>query len=211
MKTTCFLSLLLPCLVFAQDDNLDTNVGRGLDQAQRVEELRSDANRSVTVIAATIAPEEIDRAVLNRLMQEIARSPEVAKRRLGIDSDELQDIFITISNARGFINGSEMSNVRAMCRAWNSSTLSGDARIGEALDAYKYREQLTRNFIAKYYAVVIADIESFLSEPAKVSFHAYMDDRRRRMANAGAASWGSIVQNISNGSDTVKFHCRDQS
>ena len=98
MKATYFLTLLLPCLVFAQDEKLDTNVGRGLDQNERIEELRSDTNRSVTVIAATIAPEEIDRAVLNRLMQEIARSPEVAKRRLGIDSDELQDIFIAISN-----------------------------------------------------------------------------------------------------------------
>lgn len=191
-------------------ENLDPQIVDGrLNQDQRLRGIRAQPSRELQVIAPTIAPEEIDRAVLNRLMQEIVRSPEVAKRRLGVDDIQLQDIFIVISNARNFINPNEMANIRAMCDAWENSSLSGDAKIVEALDAYKRREQFTRNFIARYYRVVLGDIESVLPETARVSFNAYMDDRRRRMANAGILSYGSIVQNVSNGSDTVRFHCRD--
>ncbi|MEX0964202.1 MAG: hypothetical protein WDZ52_09220 [Pseudohongiellaceae bacterium] len=101
-----------------------------------------------------------------------------------------------------------MANVQAMCAAWDSSTAEGEARIIEAIAAYKAREQLTKTFIAKYYSVVLDDIESQLDETSRLRFRAYMDDRRRRMANSGTTTWGSPVQNISAGADTIKFHCR---
>ena len=134
----------------------------------------------------------------------------MAQIRLGVDASELQRLSITISNARNFINGSEMANVRAMCNAWENSILTGDARISEALDAYAAREQFTKDYIAKYYRVVLSDIESNLSSAAKTSFSAYMDDRRRRMATAGTVSFGSIAQNTYNGAEAVRFHCRAQ-
>ena len=65
------------------------------------------------------------------------------------------------------------------------------------------------NFIEKYYGVVRSDIDSFLAEESQLLFAAYMDDRRRRMANAGATSSGAIVQNLGSGTDTVRFHCHD--
>lgn len=160
------------------------------------------------MLSATLSAEEIDRAVLNRLMGEISRDPATTKVRLGLDDSQLQEIFITLSNARGFINGSEMQNVAAMCAAWNSSAQSGDARIEEALAAYSAREQLTKAFIAKYYSIVLYDIESLLDAPSRSLLANYMEDRRRRMANAGATSWGSPVQNIRSGTDTIAFHCR---
>lgn len=171
-------------------------------------EYLSTQPRDLTVLAETLAPQEIDRAVLNRLMVEINRDPENTKKRLGLNEPELQEMFITLSNARGFINGSEMANVRAMCTAWGSSTAQGEARIEEALQAYRDRERQTRAFIAKYYGVVLFDIESQLNATSKSLLQAYMDDRRRRMANAGATTWGSPVQNISAGTDTINFHCR---
>lgn len=180
-----------------------------LDRQQIIENMRAQGTLQPRVLAPTIAPEEIDQAVLNRLLQEIIRSPEVAKIRLGVDDNQLQDIYVAASNARSFINGSEMQNVRAMCNSWNQSALTGDDRVNEALDAYKAREQLTRNFIAKYYRVVLAEIEANLSTQAKSSFNNYMDDRRSRMANAGIVSPGAIVQNLYDGTDSIKFHCRN--
>ena len=201
--------LLLAGSILAQDELRPLPVDDGLNQHQQISEIRNQQGRELKVIAPTLAAQEIDRAVLNKLQQEIARSPEVAMLRLGVDEAQLQDISIAISNAHIFINGSEMANVRAMCKAWNNSELSGDAKITEALDAYKTRAQFTRDFIAKYYYVVLEDVRATLSATAKVSFNTYMEDRRRRMANAGATSFGSIVQNITNGSETIRFHCRN--
>jgi hypothetical protein len=82
----------------------------------------------------------------------------------------MEDIFITISNARSFINNNEIANIRAMCDAWNNSDETGDARIELALDAYKQRNQFTKNFIAKYYNIVLIDIESTLDIQQKITF-----------------------------------------
>jgi len=169
-----------------------------LDKNKAIETYRSSKPRDLTVLVETLAAEEIDRAVLNRLMQEISSEPENTQARIGLNADQLQEIFITISNARGFINGSELQNVQAM----------GEERIVEALAAYKAREQLTKRFIAKYYRVVLHDIESLLDETSLSRFNAYMTDRRRRLANAGIRSGGAPVQNISAGTDTIAFHCR---
>lgn len=209
-------SLILTTLVFAfscfaqekEDLPLAQINELTLDKQQIIENIRTPGPLQPRVLAPTISPEEIDQAVLNRLLQEIIRSPEVAKIRLGVDDNQLQDIFVAASNARNFINGSEMQNVRAMCNSWKQSVLTGDARVNEALDAYKAREQLTRNFIGKYYRVVLADIEANLTERAKSSFNNYMDDRRRRMANAGVVSPSAIVQSLYDGAETIDFHCR---
>ncbi|MBL4890656.1 MAG: hypothetical protein JKX91_02290 [Rhizobiaceae bacterium] len=140
-------------------------------------------------------------------MQEINSTPANSKIRIGINDSQLKELFIIPSNARGFINGSEMANVRAMCTAWYESTTSGEARIVEAIAAYKAREQLTQTFITKYYSVVLFDIEALLNEKSLPLFRAYMNDRRRRLANAGMTSWGPPVQNIRAGTDTIDFHC----
>ncbi|HAT28507.1 MAG TPA: hypothetical protein DCS89_15930 [Gammaproteobacteria bacterium] len=186
-----------------------TGIDGLINQGQAIEDIRLGTTREVKVIAPTLAPEEIDRAVLSRLMQEIVSSPELTQRRLGVDENQLQNIFITLSNARSFINDSGMANIRAMCRAWDKSELTGNDRIREALSAYSRRQQLTRNFIEKYYRVVRSEIDSFLAEESKLLFSAYMDDRGRRMANAGATSSGAIVQNLGSGTETVQFHCHD--
>ena len=162
------------------------------------------------MIAPTIAPEEIDRVVLNRLMQQIARDPDTVRAQLEVSDEQLQDIFITISNARNFVNNSEMANVRAMCRAFNDSELQGDARIQKALDAYKARARFTTNFIARYYRIVLANVEVGLSDVSLTLFNEYMVDRRRRMANAGTVTWGVVVENISSGTESVEFHCHRQ-
>lgn len=164
--------------------------------------------REPRVLAPTLAPEELDRAVLNRLMQEIAHSPDRTAEILSLDDDELQNTYIYLSNARSFINNNESANLRAMCLAWNASTATGDARIAEALDAYKRRRQFTLDFIARYYRVVIADIESALDELSQRQFQRYMEDRRGRMANSGATSFGAVVENISSGRETVQSHCQ---
>lgn len=166
--------------------------------------------REPRVLAPTLAPEELNRAVLNRLMQEIVHSPERTAEILSMNEEELQNTTIYLSNARSFINNNESANLRAMCLAWNASTASGDARIAEALDAYKRRRQFTLDFIARYYLVVIADIESALDAQSQRQFQRYMEDRRMRMANSGATSFGAVVENISSGRETVQFHCQRQ-
>lgn len=173
-----------------------------------VDEYLTPQSRDLTVLTQTLSVEEIDRAVLNRLMGEISTDPQRTKTRLGLNDEQLQEIFILLSNARGFINGSEMANVQAMCAAWDESLAEGTERINIALDAYKAREQLTKTFIAKYYSIVLFDIESLLLADSLSLFRSYMDDRRRRMANAGATTFASPVQNISAGTDTIDFHCR---
>ena len=189
---------------------LQTDIADGLDLSTRLDDVRQSGGdqRELTVLAPTLAVEEIDRAVLNKLMQEIANDPVTAKNRLGVSEEIVEDIFVTISNAKGFINDNEHANVQAMCNAWDSSTKKGDDRISEALDAYKNRDQFTKTFVAKYYRLVLFDIESLLPISAKVKFDVYMDDRRRRMATSGTRSWGSVVENVKSGREVVNFHCR---
>ncbi|HAJ76913.1 MAG TPA: hypothetical protein DCM64_10710 [Gammaproteobacteria bacterium] len=202
------IPLLLSLPALAQENLQAQAIEGALDTKAVLEELRQSESRELNVLAPTIAPEEIDRAVLNRLMQEIARDPDTSRARLDVSDTQLQDIFIALSNARSFINGSEMANIRAMCRAYNDSELDGDARIQQALDAYKARAKFTTDFIARYYGRVLSDIQAGLSEISRTRFDAYMEDRRRRMANAGIVTLGAVVENISSGTETVQFHCR---
>ena len=190
--------------------SLQTDIVDGLDLSTRLDDIKQNRGeqRELTVLAPTLAVEEIDRAVLNKLMQEIANDPVTTKNRLGVSKEIVDDIFVTISNAKGFINDNEHANVQAMCNAWDSSTKKGDDRISEALDAYKNRDQFTKTFVAKYYRLVLFDIESLLPISAKVKFDVYMDDRRRRMATSGTRSWGSVVENVKSGREVVNFHCR---
>ena len=142
--------------------SLQTDIVDGLDLSTRLDDIKQNRGeqRELTVLAPTLAVEEIDRAVLNKLMQEIANDPVTTKNRLGVSKEIVDDIFVTISNAKGFINDNEHANVQAMCNAWDSSTKKGDDRISEALDAYKNRDQFTKTFVAKYYRLVLFDIES---------------------------------------------------
>ena len=200
---------------FAQQE-LQSLVDGALDPDQRMQEIRNlntseserEQPRELNVLAPTIAIEEIDRAVVNKLMQEISNDPEITKTRLAASDAQLEDILIIISNARSFINNSEMANVRAMCNAWNRSELEDDSRIEEALNAYKRRAQFTKDFIAKYYQIVLMDIEAVLQGPSLVRFSSYMEDRRRRMASSGAITWGAVVENVTSGREAVHFHCR---
>ena len=190
--------------------SLQTDIVDGLDLSTRLDDIKQNRGeqRELTILAPTLAVEEIDRAVLNKLMQEIANDPVTTKNRLGVSKEIVDDIFVTISNAKGFINDNEHANVQAMCNAWDSSTKKGDDRISEALDAYKNRDQFTKTFVAKYYRLVLFDIESLLPISAKVKFDVYMDARRRRMATSGTRSWGSVVENVKSGREVVNFHCR---
>ena len=209
MKLFIFSIVLITEGVFAQEP-LQPNILGELNLSSRVEEVKEYHGevRDLKILAPTLAPEEIDRAVLNKLMQEIADNPKITEERLGVSSEQIDDIFIIISNAKSFINNNEMANVRAMCNAWNSSNFRDDKRTQEAIDAYKTRDQFTKNFIAKYYRLVLFDIESLLHPSEQEKFNAYMNDRRRRMATSGARSWGSVVENIKSGRDAVNFHCR---
>ncbi len=209
MKLFIFSIVLITGDVFAQEP-LQPNILGELNLSSRVEEVKEYHGevRDLKILAPTLAPEEIDRAVLNKLMQEIADNPKITEERLGVSSEQIDDIFITISNAKSFINNNEMANVRAMCNAWNSSNFRDDKRTQEAIDAYKTRDQFTKNFVAKYYRLVLFDIESLLQPSEQERFNAYMNDRRRRMATSGARSWGSVVENIKSGRDAVNFHCR---
>ena len=196
--------------VLSQENLAPQDIDDVIDSEARIESIRQSEGRALNVIAPTIAPEEIDRVVLNRLMQQIARDPDTVRAQLEVSDEQLQDIFITISNARNFVNNSEMANVRAMCRAFNDSELQWDARIQKALDAYKVRARFTTNFIARYYRIVLADVEVGLSDVSLTLFNEYMEDRRRRMANAGTVTWGVVVENISSGTESVEFHCHRQ-
>lgn len=205
----CLGALILTWPAFGQSELEIT--GDSLDAEAAANALREQANpgsRELTVLSPTIAPEELDRVVLNRLLQEIAADPQTVMTQLAVNEDQLEDIRISLANAAGFINNNEMANVRAMCSAWNNSRLTGDARIQQALDAYKARRQFTRDFIARFYRVLLLEIETMLSEPSQMRLQDYLDDRRRRLANAGNVISAAIVENISNGSETVQFHCR---
>lgn len=214
LSSLLLIAFLLPLLAsasLAQSHSLpiDTEADLPIFDTNKTQmKYRNPQPRELTVLTETLAAEQIDRAVLNKLMQEISSAPANTKARIGINDGQLQELFVILSNARGFINGSEMANVRAMCAAWDESTASDEARVTGAIAAYKAREQLTQTFIAKYYSVVLFDIEALLDEKSLPLFRAYMNDRRRRLANAGMVSWGSPVQNIRAGTDTINFHCR---
>jgi len=165
------------------------------------------APRDLSVLRQTLAPEQIDRAVLDRLLNEINLRPQQTASTLAISETELHNIAITVSNAKNFINDNEMANIQAMCKAWNESTATGDTKVSVALDAYKSRRQFTLDFIARYYRVVLIDIESMLNEQSKVRFGQYMDDRRRRMASSGASYSNAIAENVRSGRESVLFHC----
>ena len=210
-RLSALLTLLLAGSCLAQSDSSSVVAEAELSELdidRAKQEYLIPKPRELTILTQTLSVEQIDRAVLNRLMQEINSTPANTKARLEINDSQLQELFITLSNARSFINDSEMANVRAMCAAWDTSASTGEERIIVALTAYKAREQLTQTFIAKYYRIVLFDIESLLDEESLPLFRAYMADRRRRLANAGMTSWGSPVQNISAGTDTIDFHCR---
>lgn len=164
--------------------------------------------RELRVLSPTLAPEQIDRAVLNRLLQEILENPEVIASQFLLNPGQVQDIQAVLSNAHSFINDDDLANVAAMCSTWDQSTLSGADRIEEALSAYSRRAQFTRNFIAQYYSVVLATIEQSLDTDSLSRFDAYMTDRRRRMATAGAVTTGAVSHNVRSGEESIRFHCR---
>ena len=135
-----------------------------------------------------LEPEEIDRAVLNRLMQGIASAPRRTASITGLKEETLRKILISLSNAKNFINVDEMRNVKAMCDTWNYSEFRGSARIKEALEAHAERRHHTLTFVEGFYRNVLTEIESLLSAAEKPRFANYMDDRRRRMSDAGISS-----------------------
>lgn len=185
----------------------EIQVERTLNADAAIDSAKSKNTRELTVLAPTLSTAEIEQAVLNRLMQDIAKTPDQIMNELRIDSDKLQDIFISLSNARNFINTNEISSVRAMCDAFHKTLASGEDQIAEALAAYELRSGYTKKFIASFYRLLIRDIEVGLSPQALVSFRAYMDDRRRRMATAGNVTLGIPTQNVSSGREAVEFHC----
>ena len=156
-----------------------------------------------------LEPEEIDRAVLNRLMQEISSAPQRTASITGLEAETLEKIFISLSNARNFINIDETLNVKAMCDAWKNSNFQGDARIKEALEAYTERRQHTLTFIEGFYRNVLTEIESLLSEEEKPRFTHYMNDRRRRMADAGISSRNMNPDDMTRGAEAIHFFCRN--
>ena len=156
-----------------------------------------------------LEPEEIDRAVLNRLMQEIASAPRRTSSITGLKEETLQKVFISLSNARNFINVDEMRNVKAMCDTWNHSDFQASARIREALEAHAERRQRTLTFIEGFYRNVLTEIESLLSEAEKPRFADYIDDRRRRMADAGISSRNMNSDDLAGGAEAIHFYCRN--
>ncbi len=165
--------------------------------------------REISNSRSGLEPEEIDRAVLNRLMQEIASAPQRTASITGLEAETLEKIFISLSNARNFINIDEMQNVKAMCGAWKISNFQGDARIREALEAYTKRRQHTLIFIEGFYRNVLTEIESLLSEEEKPRFTHYMNDRRRRMADAGISSRIMNPDDMTRGAEAIHFFCQN--
>ena len=156
-----------------------------------------------------LEPEEIDRAVLNRLMQEIASAPQRTASITGLGAETLEKVFISLSNARNFINIDDMQNVKAMCDTWNHSHFQGDARIREALKAHAERRQNTLTFIEGFYRNVLTEIESLLSAAEKPRFTHYVNDRRRRMADAGISSRNINPDDLIRGAEAIHFYCRN--
>ena len=156
-----------------------------------------------------LEPEEIDRAVLNRLMQEIVSAPRRTASITGLKEETLRKILISLSNAKNFINVDEMRNVKAMCDTWNYSEFQGSARIREALEAHAERRQHTLTFVEGFYRNVLTEIESLLSATEKSPFAHYMDDRRRRMADAGISSRNMNPDDLAGGAEAIHFYCRE--
>lgn len=178
-----------------------------LNLQRKLNDARNSVGRELQVIAPTLTPEEIDPAVMNRLLQEISREPDRVKSRLKLDDETMENIFIALTNARSFINTNEMANIRAMCQTWSNSDLVGDDRINQALAAYERRAGFTSSFINKFYKIVLADIKHGLEAPSLLSFENYLDDRRRRMASAGNVTTRVATQNARSGAEAVYFHC----
>ncbi len=197
---------LMAGTLHAQDEDTQAVIGNSLDIDSAINSVAGE--NELTVLASTLPPELLDQAVLSRLMEEITRAPEQVEARFNIDSHQLQDMFVVLSNAHSFINNNEMAAVRAMCRAYGNAQGSETERVHQGLDAYKRRAQFTRDFIARYYRVVVADVEANLPPHAVPAFNNYMDDRRARMANAGLVTASAVVENISSGRETIDFHCR---
>ena len=175
--------------------------------ASNPRELVKPEPQQLKVIGSTLAPQELDRAVFERLLQEIAKAPQEDAENFHVSEAQLQDIAVTLSNAKNSINDNEVASLRAMCRAWNASNAEGDARVQVALDAYTARRQFTLDFIERFYGLVRLDIEATLEPMAKQQFTHYMDDRRRRMANAGSTYSSVNAQNVRSGEESVNFHC----
>ena len=78
---------------FGQEPLRSDVIGQ-LNPSQRIEEIREYQGelRELRVLAPTLAAEEIDRAVLNKLMQEIIDDPQTAENRLGISAEKIEDI-----------------------------------------------------------------------------------------------------------------------
>ncbi len=72
-------SLLLGSLVFAQEEIGDN----GIDITSTSEIIKKQTSRELKVLAPTLTAEEIDPAVLNKLLQEIARDPETLIELIG--------------------------------------------------------------------------------------------------------------------------------
>lgn len=197
--------ILAACMLFAVhvSSAQDLPVSESLQNSERL--LNSQELR---ILSPTLAPEQIDRAVLNRLMQEILDNPEGTASNFLLQPAQLQDMLTLLSNAHGFINDNDFANVQAMCTAWEKSTLTGDARTREALAAYDKRAQFTKDFIARYYRFVLANIEAELDDLSLPRFRTYLDDRRRRMASAGAVVGASVSGNLRSGEESIRFHCR---
>lgn len=163
----------------------------------------------ISISRSRLEPEEIDRAVLNRLMQEIASAPQRTASITGLKAGTLEKIFVSLSNARSFINVDEMRNVKAMCDTWEHSDSQGDARIRESLEAHAERRQHTLTFIEGFYRNVLNEIESLLSAAEKPRFTYYMNDRRRRMADAGISSRNMNPDDLTRGAEAIHFYCRN--
>lgn len=198
-----FYLTLLHQIAWAQQSQVDSLI----DIEAAIDAARMPASRELTVLAPTLTPAEIDQAVLNKLMQEIAKKPDQVMNELRVDKEKLQDIFISLSNARNFINTNEISSIRAMCNTFDKTAATGETKIAEALAAYERRSNYTKSFIASFYELLVSDVEYGLSPQALVSFRSYMDDRRRRMATAGNVTFGIPTQNVSSGREAVEFHC----
>ena len=168
-----------------------------------------DSRTGVSISRSRLEPEEIDRAVLNRLMQEIASAPQRTASITGLKAETLEKIFVSLSNARNFINVDEMRNVKPMCDTWEYSDFQGDARIREALEAHAERRQHTLTFIEGFYRNVLNEIESLLSAAEKPRFTYYMNDRRRRMADAGISSRNMNPDDLTRGAEAIHFYCRN--
>lgn len=203
MRSLTYFMIFLSGITSAQEDLSFSE----LDLERKLNAVKSDAGRELQVIAPTLTEEELEPAVLNRLLHEISREPEKVKSRLNIDDETLEDIFIALTNARSFINTNEMANIRAMCQTWSNSDLVGDDKINQALAAYEHRAGFTNSFIARFYKIVLADIKHGLMAPSLLSFENYLDDRRRRMANAGTVTTRIATQNARSGEEAVYFHC----